>query len=650
MNTIVAILLFFFGGILNLYGNQTTDDNCLEGSSYNRDETLERYSDDGMRRVVLKKNTNFASQFTRSNTIYVIKYVFDLNDCKGENPVVIPASSALKFEGGSVKNGVLVGQDTYIIADDSDIFSDKIILKGTWNATEAFSEWFGARGDGLTDDTAALQSAINSFSTIKLNSRTYLCNNEIEVGDNKILIGEDCVLKCSEEGHSQLIVNGNNTLIKGITFDNIAKGYPDYGYDNGGKNSTNLVYNHSIDGIKIEGCTFKNAICGVYIHSACKNIVINNCKFDGFRSLPDNHLEPMRSCAGGYGICLDADNSDGKDIDNIYKVKISNCTFENVQRHCLYIQCVYGCVVENCFFYANRNIIHPTPFDAVIMVKNSVDLKVVKNEFYDGLEAIHLVKVGDLPYNHNELKGITVENNCFQNCGDDRGANGVIGAGYGDNIEVLNNKFYELRGKMGAIIGLYQNNGVTIMINTCVVSPKCALIATIIRYNGPDIKNVKIIGNMVDFSKTGKSYDKLIYTDFAADSLVVEDNVTIDGHSDFLISAPNVKNKKISNNRNTISAKEEGRLIQEDVMNLALFMPIGLLLGCSFRNMLWWKVLMVGCCLSAVIETIQFLTKRDFLGVNDVMLNITGCMIGYGIYSLIRLMYEKLSKRTLRFL
>ena len=385
----------------------------------------------------------------------------------------------------------------------------------------------------------------------------------------------------------------------------------------------------------------------MYIHSACRDINIKKCLFDGFKSLPNDHSDPLRSCAGGYGICLDADNSDGKDIDNIYNVKITDCTFRNVQRHCIYIQCVYGCMVENNFFYANRNQVHPTPFDAVMMVCNTIGLKVVNNEFNDALEAMHLNKRKVPPYNANELKNITIENNTFRNCGDDRGANGVIGTECGDSIDLINNRFIELRGKMGAIIGLNNNNNVSIINNLCVVSSKCVWNATIIRYNSPNINNVKIIGNMVDFSNTGKSYDKLIYTDFPADGLIVKDNITINGHAGFMITVPNVTNKTVSGNKNTVSpiGGKVGRL-PKNMMNAAMFMPIGLLLGCSIRTKKWWMVLLIGSGISMMVKALQFLTRRDIMEIDDMMYKTLGCLIGFFVYKMLRWGYERIFKRS----
>lgn len=56
---------------------------------------------DGMGYLVLKKNKTFAEQVTEENTIYEIRYDFDL----GGESVTIPKNCVLKFEGGSLSNG-----------------------------------------------------------------------------------------------------------------------------------------------------------------------------------------------------------------------------------------------------------------------------------------------------------------------------------------------------------------------------------------------------------------------------------------------------------------------------------------------------------------------------------------------------------------
>lgn len=88
-------------------------------------------------------------------------------------------------------------------------------------------------------------------------------------------------------------------------------------------------------------------------------------------------------------------------------------------------------------------------------------------------------------------------------------------------------------------------------------------------------------------------------------------------------------------------------LLVENIMNVVVFVPVGLLLGIAFKQMTWWKVLLIGCGISVAIESLQFFLMRGFSEVDDVMHNTVGCLIGYGIYYLFRIEYEKFSKRPL---
>ena len=69
------------------------------------------------------------------------------------------------------------------------------------------------------------------------------------------------------------------------------------------------------------------------------------------------------------------------------------------------------------------------------------------------------------------------------------------------------------------------------------------------------------------------------------------------------------------------------------IANVVAFVPIGLLLGCAFgKRMKWWKVLLIGGAFSLLIETLQFVLRRGFAEVDDVMHNVLGCLIGWGVY------------------
>ncbi len=89
-------------------------------------------------------------------------------------------------------------------------------------------------------------------------------------------------------------------------------------------------------------------------------------------------------------------------------------------------------------------------------------------------------------------------------------------------------------------------------------------------------------------------------------------------------------------------AIQDGRedLLAENIMNVVVFIPVGLLLGIAFKQMTWWKVLLIGCGISVTIESLQFFFMRGFSEVDDVMHNTLGCLLGYGIMTILRIIFN----------
>ena len=70
----------------------------------------------------------------------------------------------------------------------------------------------------------------------------------------------------------------------------------------------------------------------------------------------------------------------------------------------------------------------------------------------------------------------------------------------------------------------------------------------------------------------------------------------------------------------------------ENILNVLLFVPIGFLAGCGLERMTFKKVLFLGGGLSVVIELLQFVFKKGFCETDDVIHNVLGCIIGYGLW------------------
>jgi glycopeptide antibiotics resistance protein len=81
-------------------------------------------------------------------------------------------------------------------------------------------------------------------------------------------------------------------------------------------------------------------------------------------------------------------------------------------------------------------------------------------------------------------------------------------------------------------------------------------------------------------------------------------------------------------------------LFVENIMNVVVFIPVGLLLGIAFKQMTWWKALLLGCSISVTIESLQFFLMRGFSELDDVMHNTVGCLLGYGIMTILRIIFN----------
>ena len=136
------------------------------------------YPYNGMGRIFLKKNmvngvcTLTQAMMQATNTIYVIQYDFTL----GGN-ITVPANCVLEFDGGSISasgsNDTITGTNTGINAGLVKIFSTDVTLSGSWNVAEAYPEWFGAKGDGVTDDASAINCALLYFNCVILSAKSY---------------------------------------------------------------------------------------------------------------------------------------------------------------------------------------------------------------------------------------------------------------------------------------------------------------------------------------------------------------------------------------------------------------------------------------------------------------------------------------------
>lgn len=119
-----------------------------------------RYNEDVQTYNVLTR-----AMINQPNTVYVIQYDFDLN---GES-ITIPENCVLEFEGGSLSNGTIRGQNTLISTEQYKIFTN-ISFDGTWNIDFVDLRWFGAVSDNAAFDNAPLLKDAIKFAIVSMKS------------------------------------------------------------------------------------------------------------------------------------------------------------------------------------------------------------------------------------------------------------------------------------------------------------------------------------------------------------------------------------------------------------------------------------------------------------------------------------------------
>lgn len=82
-------------------------------------------------------------------------------------------------------------------------------------------------------------------------------------------------------------------------------------------------------------------------------------------------------------------------------------------------------------------------------------------------------------------------------------------------------------------------------------------------------------------------------------------------------------------------------LLVENIMNVIVFIPVGMILGSLLRvKGSWLVVLLIGCSISVTIEALQFWFMKGFSEVDDAMHNTVGCLAGYILVHGLRLMVK----------
>lgn len=221
----------------------------------------------------VRKNILTQDMINDANTIYEIRYDFDLNGAE----IQIKEGCVLNFVGGSLNNGTISGNNSIINAIPENIFHG-ITLNGTFNNNESHTIWF-AKDDANSSDSQ-LAFAVNILSrggvlyvekdTYKIKSRweikdksdITIINNGIfsPIENKKPLIGTISIRNVNNSKFINFEINGNSDNIPAST---------DFG-------TQSLINIENSSNIIIENLTIYNSVESGVGGKNLSNIVFTN--------------------------------------------------------------------------------------------------------------------------------------------------------------------------------------------------------------------------------------------------------------------------------------------------------------------------------------------------------------------------------------
>ena len=160
------------------------------------------------------------------------------------------------------------------------------VLATTAPAYYVLPEDYGAVGDGIHDDTAAIQAAVNDSNCVAfMPDKTYLVSDNISLNNGQIIDGNHSTVKIKDNIRIREIFtidSKSNILLYNITFDMNCLNMPVYSITDYNQNAflCKAVYLDNSENVLIANCNFINLYTwAVFVYRCVEHISIVNSNF-----------------------------------------------------------------------------------------------------------------------------------------------------------------------------------------------------------------------------------------------------------------------------------------------------------------------------------------------------------------------------------
>jgi len=195
------------------------------------------------------------------------------------------------------------GGTLIVFTDDANRYAERMIK------FPLYVGWFGAKGDGVTDDTTSIQAALNVGGHIVIPQTTseYLFTSlTLTLSDDLIIEGWDASLKCTAPTAINYAIyfgtNQKNLLIKGIKIDVDDNAYQGLAIqqESGATLKDVQLDNVEVSNVYRAGLTF-NGGDGIWIRGGYRRVVLNNPIVKGVKLATGAGIP---GAAGVFGISI----------------------------------------------------------------------------------------------------------------------------------------------------------------------------------------------------------------------------------------------------------------------------------------------------------------------------------------------------------